>query len=171
MRNLRVAPRTTNIFAIRGYLGKLGDRNIGFCILLNNDLSGVIFTNDIDTKKKLDDRERKHLQHELKVYMEQYFKQKLGKGVDYTKIVICDDMLIIRGEGFLTEPEIYIVETPMGKDVVRAARMQVAKQHSIDNIPYFEEKLQANAIHQTYDIEPENDFWIHVVVFDKILTE
>jgi uncharacterized protein YbcI len=171
MRNLRVAPRTTNIFAIRGYLGKLGDRNIGFYILLNNDLSGVIFTNDIDTKKKLDDRERKHLQHELKVYMEQYFKQKLGKGVDYTKIVIWDDMLIIRGEGFLTDPEKYIVATPTGKDLVNSARMQVAKQHSIDNLPYLETILGATAIHQTYMIEAENDFWMHVVVFDKILTE
>ena len=171
MRNLRVAPRTTNIFAIRGYLGKLGDRNIGFYILLNNDFSGVVFTSDIDTKKKLDDRERKHLQHELKVYMEQYFKQKLGKGVDYTKIVIWDDMLIIRGEGFLTEPEKYIVATIAGKDLVNSARMQVAKQHSIDNMPYLETILGAKSIHQTYMIEAENDFWMHVVVFDKILTE
>jgi hypothetical protein len=36
---------------------------------------------------------------------------------------------------------------------------------------YFEEKLQARAIHQTYDIEPEKDFWIHIVVFDRVLTE
>jgi hypothetical protein len=49
--------------------------------------------------------------------------------------------------------------------------MQVAKQHSIENTPYFEEKLQAKSIHQAYDIEPENDFWIHVIVFDRCLTE
>lgn len=126
---------------------------------------------NIDSRKKLDDRQRKQLQHELKIYMEQYFKQKLGKGVDYTKIIIWDDMLIIRGEKFLTEPEKYIVQTPSGKEVVRAARMQVAKQHSIENTPYFEEKLQARSIHQAYDIEPENDFWIHVIVFDHCLTE
>ncbi|HWP96570.1 MAG TPA: DUF2294 domain-containing protein [Syntrophomonadaceae bacterium] len=126
---------------------------------------------NIDARKKLDDRQRKQLQHELKVYMEQYFKKKLGKGVDYTKIVIWEDMLIIRGERFLTEPEIYIVETPAGKEVVRAARMQVARQHAVDNVPYFEERLQAKVIHQTYDIEPENDFWMHIVVFDRMLTE
>ncbi|MDD3270317.1 MAG: DUF2294 domain-containing protein [Syntrophomonadaceae bacterium] len=120
---------------------------------------------------KLDDRQRKHIQHELKVYMEQYFKKKLGKGVDYTKVVIWEDMLIIRGERFLTDPEIYIVQTPAGKEVVRAARMQVAWQHSIDNTSYFEEIFQAKAIHQTYDIEPETDFWIHVIVFDRMLTE
>lgn len=125
----------------------------------------------IEKYKKLDDRQRKQLQHELKVYMEQYFKKKLGKGVDYTKVVIWDDMMIIRGERFLTEPEIYIVETPAGKEVVRAARMQVARQHSIDNVPYFEERLQSKVIHQTYDIEPENDFWMHVMVFDRALTE
>lgn len=126
---------------------------------------------NIEGRKKLDDRQRKQLQHELKVYMEQYFKKKLGKGVDYTKVVIWEDMLIIRGERFLTDPEIYIVQTPAGKEVVRAARMQVARQHSIDNTPYFEEILQAKAIHQTYDIEPENDFWMHITVFDRILTE
>jgi uncharacterized protein YbcI len=121
--------------------------------------------------KKMDDRQRRHMQHELKVYMEQYFKKKLGKGVDYTRVVIWEDMLVIRGERFLTDPEIYIVETSAGKDVVRAARMQVARQHAIDNVPYFEQKLQARAVHQTYDVEPEKDFWIHVVVFDRVLTE
>lgn len=120
---------------------------------------------------KLNDQQRKRLQHEIKIYMEKYFKQKLGKGVDYTKIVIWEDMLIIRGEGFLTEPEKYIVQTTSGKEVVRAARMQVAKQHSIDNTAYFEGILHARSIHQTYDIEPENDFWINVIVFDHNLTE
>ncbi len=120
---------------------------------------------------KLDDRQRRQLQHELKLYMEKYFKKKLGKGVDYTRITIWEDMLIIRGERFLTDPELYIIQTPAGKEVVRAARMQVARQHSIDNLEYFEKVLQAKAIHQTYDIEPEKDFWIHVVVFDRMLTE
>lgn len=125
----------------------------------------------IDCQKKLDDRERRQLQHELKLYMERYFKQKLGKGVDYTKVIIWDDMVIIRGERFLTEPEQYIVKTPAGKEVVRAARMQVARQHSIDNVPFFEDLLDAKVIHQTYDIEPESDFWTHFMVFDRVLTE
>jgi uncharacterized protein YbcI len=126
---------------------------------------------DISSSKKLNDHQRKHIQHELKVYLEQYFKQKLGKGVDYTKVIIWDDMLIVRGEGFLTETEKYIVATPSGKELVRAARMQVAKQHALENVPYFEEKLQAKAKNQTYDIEPENDFWIHAIIFDRVLTE
>ncbi len=125
----------------------------------------------LDSRFKLDDRQRRQLQHEIKVYMEQYFKRKLGKGVDYTKVVIWEDMLIIRGERFLTEPEIYIVKTPAGREVVREARLQVCYQHSIDNVPYFEEKLQARVINQTYDVVPENDFWIHVMVFDRILTD
>jgi uncharacterized protein YbcI len=119
----------------------------------------------------MNEKQRKQMQHELKIYMEKYFKQKLGKGVDYTKVIIWEDMLIIRGEGFLTEPEKYIVETTAGKDVVNSARMQVAKQHSIDNMPYFETILGAKAVHQTYMIEAENDFWMHVVIFDRILTQ
>jgi uncharacterized protein YbcI len=126
---------------------------------------------DNGNSQKFNDRQRKQLQHELKIYIEKYFKQKLGKGVDHTKVMIWDDMLVIRGDGFLTEPEKYIVATAAGKDLVNSARMQVAKQHSIDNMPYLETVLGAKAIHQTYMIEAENDFWMHVVVFDKILTE
>ena len=110
------------------------------------------------------------MQHEFKIYMEKYFKQKLGKGVDRTKITIWEDVLIIRGEGFLTEPEKFIVETESGKDVVNVARMQVARQHSLDNMAYFEERLNARAVHQVYSIIAEDDFWMHVVVFDRILT-
>lgn len=150
-------PAETNIYVLSFETDGV---NIGFFVLDCFPLGG-----------KMDDRQRKKMQHEIKLYMEKYFKKKLGKGVDYTKIVIWEDMLIIRGEKFLTDPELYIVETVSGKEVVRAARMQVAKQHSIDNVPYFEKLLQAKMIHQTYDIEPEKDFWIHVVVFDRILTD
>jgi uncharacterized protein YbcI len=121
--------------------------------------------------KKMSTQQRRQLQHEIKVYMEKYFKKSLGKGVDQTKIIIWHDMLIIRGEKFLTEPEKFIVKTPAGRDVVKAARMHVAKQHSIDNMPYFEEKFGAKCIHQTYDIESENDYWIHVMVFNRVFTE
>ncbi len=120
---------------------------------------------------KLSEQQRRQLQHEFKIYMEQYFKEKLGKGVDYTKIVIWEDMMIIRGEGFLTMPEIYITQTPSGKEVVRAARMQVVMQHAIDNVHYFEARLGAKAIHHAYELEPEGDFWMHVIVFDRVLTE
>jgi len=126
---------------------------------------------DSTLTKKINERQRRQLQHELKIYMEKYFKKKLGKGVDQNKVIIWEDMLIIRGEGFLTEPEKYIVQTIAGKDVVDQARMQVAKQHSIDNMPYIETLLGAKAIHQTFMIEAENDFWMHVVVFDRVLTE
>ncbi len=120
--------------------------------------------------QRLNERQRKQMQHELKIYMEKYFKQKLGKSVDYTKIAIWDDMMIIQGERFLTEPEKYIVETTSGKDVVNNARMHVARQHAIDNVPYFETLLGAKVLHQNYWVEAENDFWMHVMVFDRILT-
>lgn len=118
---------------------------------------------------RINERQRKQIQHELKIYMEKYFKQKLGKSVDYTKIVVWDDMLIIQGDGFLTDPEKYIVETTAGKDVVNNARLHVARQHTIDNVPYFEKLLGAKMIHQTYMVEAEKDFWMHVMVFDRVL--
>ena len=58
--------------------------------------------------RPLGERERRQLQHELKIYMEKYFKSKLGKGVDHTEVTIWEDLLVIRGEGFLTEPEKYM---------------------------------------------------------------
>ncbi|HHW61831.1 MAG TPA: DUF2294 domain-containing protein [Syntrophomonadaceae bacterium] len=123
------------------------------------------------SKPRLTEQGRRKMQHDIKIYMEQYFKRTLGKGVDYTKVIIWEDMLIIRGEGFLTEPEKFIVATDSGKDVVNAARMQVARQHSIDNLLYFEERLGAKVIHQVYTIEADKDFWMHAMVFDRLLTE
>lgn len=122
------------------------------------------------SRGRLNVQERKRLQHEFKIYMEQYFKGTLGKSVETTWINICEDMLIIRGEGFLTEPEKFIVKTPRGKEVIRASRMHVVQQHIVDNLPYFEMKLGAKAIHQTYEVEAEKDFWMHAIVFDRILT-
>lgn len=115
--------------------------------------------------------QRKQMQHEIKIHMEQYFKQQLGKGVDLTKVNICDDLLIIRGERFLTPPELYIAKTPEGGETVRAARMHVVYQHVNDNLVYFEEKLNAKVIRQIYDVDPKNDFWMHVMVFDRIIAE
>ncbi len=115
------------------------------------------------------DQERRKLQHQIKTYMIQYFKRILGRGVDDVKILIFEDMLIMRLTGFLTEPEKYIMNTPNGKDIVRMSRRQVGDQHIIDNIPYFEETLQAKVICQSYDIDPENDFAGHLIVFDHVL--
>ncbi len=119
---------------------------------------------------KLSEQQRKKLQHEFKIHMEQYFKQILGKGVDYTKVTICEDMLIIRGEGFLTEPEKFIAQTHLGRRTIRASRSHVAMQHWHDNIRYFEEKLNAKVIHNIGGMEPDRDFWINIMVFDRCLT-
>lgn len=121
--------------------------------------------------RPLGERARKRLQHELKEYMEKYFKSKLGKGVDHTKVTIWEDLLIIRGEGFLTEPEKFIVNTPEGREVISSARMCVARQHSRDNVPYFEQLLQAKVVHESFLVDAEKDFWMHVMVFDTMLTE
>lgn len=119
----------------------------------------------------LTNKKRKTLQHEIKSYMQAYFKNKLGKASDYGKVIIWNDMLILRGQYFLTQPEKYIIQTTAGCELVKAARMQVAKQHSIDNLAYFEEKLGAKCIQQIYDVDAKNDYWIQVMIFDKVLIE
>jgi uncharacterized protein YbcI len=118
---------------------------------------------------KLDEIQCMQLQVEFKIYLEKYFKQKLGQGIESSKVIIGEDMVFIRGNGFLTEPEKYIAKTTSGREVVNNSRMQVARQHSIDNLPYFESRLGARAIHHIYTVEAENDFWMHIIVFDRVL--
>jgi uncharacterized protein YbcI len=117
----------------------------------------------------LSDPERRNLQHEIKNYLIKYFKRILGRGIDEVKIVIFEDMLIIRLTGFLTDPEKYIVSTPNGREIIRASRRHVGDQHVIDNIPYFENMVKANVVYNSYDIEPENDFAGHLIIFDHML--
>lgn len=120
---------------------------------------------------KYDERQRKQKQHDLKIYVDKYFKEKLGKGVDYTKVIISNDMLIIRGKRFLTEPEKFIAATAEGNKVINESRMHVAIQHSIDNIPYIEKLFGAKVICESYTIKAENDFWMHVIIFDRVLAD
>ncbi|WP_335485227.1 DUF2294 domain-containing protein [Neobacillus niacini] len=116
-------------------------------------------------------KQRKQLQHEFKLHMEKYAKGLIGKGSDHTKVVIWDDMMILRCEGFLTEPERFIATTVSGVNLVKESRMEIAKQFATDKVPYIEEFLGASCIHQTFDVEADKDFWIHVMVFDKLLIE
>ena len=105
-------------------------------------------------RHRLNDQERRQLQHEFKIYMENTSRISWAKGSIRPKSsfgTIC----WLSGRGFLTEPEKYINNTPSGREVVRAARMQVVKQHAIDNVGYFEQRLGATAIHHAYELEPE----------------
>ena len=139
--------------------------------LLDKKEQVAIQSNIHDNECKLTNKQRRQLQHEFKIHLEKYFKGLLGKGSDYTKVTIWDDMVIVRREGFLTEPEKYITTTQNGDNLVKASRMQITKQYAIDNISYFETQLGAKCIHQTVDVESKKDFWIHVMVFDQLLIE
>lgn len=116
-------------------------------------------------------KQRKQLQHEIKNYATKYFKNLLVKAAEYHKVMIWNDMLIIRAKNLLTEAEKQIIQLPGGNEKVKETRMQVAKQFAVDNSAYLEEKLGAKCIHQMYDVDPKQDFWIHSMVFDKVLIE
>lgn len=117
----------------------------------------------------MDDLQCIQLQIEFTTFMDEYFEQKLGQKIKSSTVTIGEDMVFIRGQGFLTEPEKYIAQTAAGREVVNTARIQVARQHSVDNVPYFELRLDAKVIHQAFNIEAENDFWMHIMVFDRVL--
>ncbi|MGI6067062.1 MAG: DUF2294 domain-containing protein [Bacillota bacterium] len=132
--------------------------------------SSVIFDKK-NSPQLFNEQQRKQLQHEIKLYLQRYGKENLGKGADYCKVNICDDLLIIRGEGYLTEPEKYIARTPSGREKIRASRIEVIIAYWQDNKSYFEEKLQAKVVHHIYDLDPGNDFWMHTIMFDRQLTK
>lgn len=140
-------------------------------VCLLEDLAFQFSHQDHSNEFKLINKERRQLQHEFKIYLEKYFKDLLGKSVDHIKITIWADLLIIQGEGFLTQPEKYIATTPKGSTLVKASRMQVAKQCAVDNTAYFEEKLGAKCIYQTFDVDANKNFWIQVIVFDQLLID
>ncbi|WP_419658835.1 putative protein DUF2294 [Desulfosarcina variabilis str. Montpellier] len=136
--------------------------------LLSNEKIEGSFESD---KYPLTNKDRKKLQHEIKIYMEKYFKSKLGQAAENFKIFIWSDMLIFRAEKILSPPEKYIAQKLKGSQFVRKARMEVAKQHSLDNLSYLEKKLKAKCIRQSYDVDAEKDFFIHVMVFDKVFID
>ena len=92
---------------------------------------------------RLTNKERRQLQHEMKIHLEKYFKGLIGKAADYTKVIIWDDTVIIQGEGFLTEPEKFIARGTRGGNLVKQTRMQVAQQFAKDNVPYFEAEIRS----------------------------
>ena len=122
-------------------------------------------------RQLLSSKNLRELQHEIKTHVQQYFKKNLGKGVETTKVIILDDMLIIRVECFLTDMEKFILTTPGGEVAVKLARMAVAKQSVKDNLPYFEEKLKAKSFYQNFDVDPATDFGYCIIIFDQTLTE
>lgn len=71
-------------------------------------------TYDDKIEYKFDNKQRRQLQHDIKIHLENYLKELLGKGNGSTKVLIWQDVLIIRGERFLTEPEKFIAKTAKG---------------------------------------------------------
>jgi uncharacterized protein YbcI len=116
-------------------------------------------------------KQRKSLQHECTLHLEKYFKGIIGKGSNYTSVIIWNNMVILRGEGFLTDPEKFVAIDEEGSNLVKETRMQIAKKLSKDTVPYFEEKLGANCIWQSFDVDAKNDFWVHIMFFDQLLIE
>jgi len=49
--------------------------------------------------------------------------------------------------------------------------MQVCKQHAQDNVPYIENLLTAKVLHQSFLVDAEKDFWMHVLVLDRTVTQ
>lgn len=131
--------------------------------------SAFSYGNSKKGRGKLSEQEVKQLQHEINIFVQKYCKETVGKGSDQIKSWIVDDMFIIRGEGFLTDAEKFIAQTPAGSEMVRASRYQGLLRFLHEYNAYLEERFSAKVLHNIFDTEPDKDFWMHTVVFDRRL--
>lgn len=129
---------------------------------MGNILSG-------ETSQRLNEQQIKQLQHEIKTYVQKFSKDNVGKGSDYIKCTIYDDLLIIRGSGFLSELENYLAQTPSGCEKIKASREEIIERSAQEFKMYLEEKFGVNEIHRVFNVEPGNNYWIDIHVFDKRL--
>lgn len=120
---------------------------------------------------KLSELKIKQFQHEIKNHIQQFSKDNVGKGSDYVKCTIFEDMMILRGEGFLTELEKYVARTPSGSEKIKASRIEVIERSDEEFRIYLEQLLEAKELHRVYNVEPHNNFWMDIHVFDRRLTE
>lgn len=115
----------------------------------------------------LSEAEKKQLQHEINIYVQKYSKETVGKGSDFIKSYIFEDMFIIRGEGFLSEAEKYLSQTPSGCETVRASRMEGIRRFLDIYNQLLQEKFHALVVRNFFDVKPKTDSWAHMVVFDR----
>lgn len=124
-----------------------------------------------ETMNLFNEQQIRQLQHEIKTHIQQFSKTNVGKGSDYIKCSIYDDMLILRGSGFLSEMELYISQTPKGCEKIIASRIEVIERSHQEFKEYLEEKFGAKEIHRAYSIEPSTNFWIDIHLFDRKFTK
>ena len=90
-------------------------------------MNTVLFESEGTQQKFTEDQLRQKL-HKLKIYIQKFSKYEVGKGSDEIKTNFCEDTIIFRGKGFLTEPEKYIAQTPDGSKMIRASRITASGQ-------------------------------------------
>lgn len=129
-----------------------------------SNMSGVYNNSEIT-------KEIKKMQHEIKNYAEQTFKKTINKSVDYAQVDIYKDMIILRGKGFLTQAEKYIINSSEdGIEKVKNTRLVIADQFSINCENVIEEITNAKILHQFTDLDVKNDFTVHIIILDRIIT-
>ena len=143
-----------------------------YILFVAGDRMNTAISNSSDregTQQKYSEDQIRQYLHEIKIFIQKYSKREVGKGSDEIKTNYCEDMIIFRGHGFLTEPEKYIAQTSSGRKMIRVSRMEALKRFSVYFLNILESKFKAKVIYDFYDIKPEKDFWIRVVVFDRNL--
>lgn len=117
------------------------------------------------------DKDRKEIQHKLKIFAEKYFKEHIEKSIDEVHVLICEDIIIGRGKGFLTGPEKSIVKnTKDGAQKVNETRLLLADDFSdsVKNIVY--ELIGVPVINNYIEVDSINDFTMVVVILDRKVT-
>lgn len=98
-------------------------------------------------------------------------KNLFGKGPERIQTVFVNNMAISTLYGNLTATELFISESPEGREMVHTARTTLIQNVYSSSPPEgLEELVGAKLVHLFSDIKVEEDIAVSVFVFDKNIT-
>lgn len=115
----------------------------------------------------LTEKKRKEIQHDMKIFTEQYFKSLLGKGLDVVRVQIFEDLVVIRGIGFLTCAELNIAKSSVaGANQIRELRMSLSGGYLDAAADKLTSLLGVKILQKLADVNSSSDFVMGVFVLD-----
>ena len=109
--------------------------------------------------------------HQFNDIIRKLRKDLFGKGPDRIHTVFVENMAVSTLYGNLTPTELFISQTPEGKEMVHAARTKMIQDiYAVKTPDGMEELLNAKLVHLFSDIKIEENMAISVFVFDKNIT-
>ena len=110
--------------------------------------------------------------HEFNDIIRKLRKELFGKGPERIHTIFVKNIAIATLYGNLTPTEIFIANTPEGREMVHRARTKMIQDLYSNTVPEgLEELVGAKLVHLFNDIKIEEDIAVSVFVFDENIDE